>query len=170
MGKVIVKRTFTGYSEDKKERVVATAKLEDLGQGAYFAVTAEVAERLGNNHYRTWAWGCNHDQIRAHIPHLAPYLKWHLVSVNSGPMHYIANALYWAGFSGWCDGKDNSPPHENHLKSTIVYGALDSDAEVDPMEFETKEELATWLNSRFEELMARFDGDMRVLFPDLTME
>lgn len=39
------------------------------------------------------ACGCLHDEIKAHVPFLRPFLKWHLFSTD-GPMHYIANTIY----------------------------------------------------------------------------
>lgn len=39
--------------------------------------------------------GCDHARIVTRMPHLAKYIKWHLMS-SEGPIHYIANSLYWA--------------------------------------------------------------------------
>jgi hypothetical protein len=33
--------------------------------------------------------------IGEHFPELQQYFKWHLTSTD-GPMHYIANTIYWA--------------------------------------------------------------------------
>jgi hypothetical protein len=35
--------------------------------------------------------------VQEHFPELAPFLKWHLCSTD-GPLHYIANTRYHAGF------------------------------------------------------------------------
>jgi hypothetical protein len=61
------------------------------------------------------ACGCLHDEIAAHIPELAPFIKWHLCSTD-GPMHYIANTLYHAGdldYNGLKTGEPN-PRHVEH--------------------------------------------------------
>ena len=42
------------------------------------------------------AGGCIHEDIAKHFPTLAHLIKWHLCDV-SGPMHYIANAVFLAG-------------------------------------------------------------------------
>jgi len=42
--------------------------------------------------------GCMHDTIRKVFPEYAHLIKWHLFSTD-GPMHYIANTLYYAGES-----------------------------------------------------------------------
>lgn len=39
--------------------------------------------------------GCMHDEIRVVFPEYTRLIKWHLVSTD-GPMHYIANTVYWA--------------------------------------------------------------------------
>lgn len=102
-----------------------------------------------------YAGGCCHDEVVEAFPELAPLIQWHLCSTD-GPMHYIENAKYWAGLSGYCDGKPNSPPNERHLKSTIVYGALPDDSGVDPMALAKEGRLVEWLNARTEKLLAAF--------------
>lgn len=64
-------------------------------------------DRCGNGHntfsitvsskaqYRNSFGGCMHDEIRKVFPEYRHLIKWHLVSVD-GPMHYIANTLYFA--------------------------------------------------------------------------
>ena len=71
-----------------------------------FAITADVYEphanrgepTLINDKTKKKVWlsscGCQHDLIRKHFPELAHLIKWHLTSAD-GPMHYIANTLYW---------------------------------------------------------------------------
>ena len=54
-----------------------------------FAITGDI--RRGRNEI---AGGMLHDEIAEAFPELAPYLKWHLCS-SDGPMHYIANTVYW---------------------------------------------------------------------------
>lgn len=158
--KIAVKKMTKRYTENGENRAfTATFELHDLGQGAYFSVTGE-DRKVGR---RIDACGCMHDDIIRHFPEMEKYIKWHLVNVKSGPMHYIANSLYWAGFSGWCDGKKDSPPNMDYLKSTCIYGALPSDKKTDLSKL-NKEELTAWLNGRFDELIKAFDKDMKELF------
>jgi len=70
--------------------------------------------------YRLVACGQQHDLIKELFPDLEKYLKWHLASTD-GPLHYIANSLYWAGKNGWCDGKPNDPPNLEYFRSTAVW-------------------------------------------------
>lgn len=148
-------------------RVTLVAQLHDLGQGPYFSLTHETYELVGRR-WREYSFGCGVEQWADHFPEVMPFAKWHLMSVKSGPMHYEANALYWAGHSGWCDGKDNSPPNETYLKSTIVYGSVAGDEDVDLMELD-KEGLRQWLRNRFDPMMRAFDEDMRRLFPEYEL-
>jgi hypothetical protein len=157
-------RTFsTNWTEDDGTtvRMTATAEIESLkGQSPHFAVTGHIRDQWGES------FGMLHDDIRERIPELVPFLKWHLTSVNKGPMHYIPNALYWAGHSGFCDGKPNDPPNFGAWKRTVVWGACESDKGDGSDVFEyTKEEMTAWLSGRFTELMESFDRDMRILFP-----
>jgi hypothetical protein len=36
-------------------------------------------------------------------------------------MHYVANTLYWLGYSGYCDGEPGSPPNLEYARSTAVW-------------------------------------------------
>lgn len=111
---------------------------------------------------REYSGGMLHDEIAERIPELVPFLKWHLVSTD-GPMHYVANALYWAGQSGYCDGKDNSPPNDAHLKSTIVYGALPDDAQADLVALAKEGRLKPWLEGRLPAMLEAFKADVESL-------
>lgn len=63
-----------------------------------FSVTADLLQD------GEWsAGGCLHDEIREHMPALAPLLKWHLCGTD-GPLHYVANTLYHLGFTKWTPG------------------------------------------------------------------
>lgn len=141
----------------------ATARIEKIGnQSPYFAITGEMWGSIIRSDRYWCAGGCMHDEVIQHFPEWEKYIRWHLTGLD-GPMHYIANALYWAGHSGWCDGKPNSPPNKDYLYSTIVYGALDDDYLYHPEEMD-KEELKSWLESRFPALMNAFAYDMNELF------
>jgi len=95
-----------------------------------------------------------HDEIGKHFPELAPFLKWHLMS-SDAPMHYVANARYWAGFSGYKNGGPNDPPNLDHLKSTIVYGALPEDSNFDLTKMDDND-LQAFLNNRLPGLLVAF--------------
>lgn len=150
--------------------IVVTLRYDDrCGNGHNdFGVTAEIygPERRPNeptirrNGRTLWqhSCGCNHEAVVKHFPELAEYLKWHLCGA-TGPLHYIENALYWAGHSGWCDGKPNSPPNRENLEATIVYGALPSDHNYDPMSM-SADELRAWLERRLPLLLGAFQLDM----------
>lgn len=127
-----------------------------------FAITAEVVTPASKRRSDIEAGGCMHDEIAQAFPELAPFIKWHLTSTD-GPMHYVANAKYWAGQSGFCDGKPGSPPNEAFLKSTIVFGAVPEHDTVDPMSLAKAGSMVGWLNDRLPALMEAFKRDVESL-------
>lgn len=56
-----------------------------------FAITMDTLNEGG----RMVAGGCQHDEIEKHFPELKKLIKWHFMN-SDGPMHYIANTVYWA--------------------------------------------------------------------------
>lgn len=113
------------------------------------------------------ACGCIHDEIAIWFPELIPLIKWHLTSTE-GPMHYLANAKYWFGASGWCGGKPSDPPNLDHFRSTVVFGSLPEDTETlekylakhDPKDWPHVEQL---LINRLPALLRAFQLDMEKL-------
>jgi len=111
--------------EGNPYQLTCIAELKSLsGQTPYFSITGELRSRG-----RLESCGMLHDDIAKHIHELRPFLKWHSVSIEE-PLHYVANALYWGGLQGYTDGKIDSPPNLEHLKSTIVYGAVSTDSKI----------------------------------------
>lgn len=104
------------------------------------------------------ACGCLHDEISQKFPELTPFIRWHLTSTD-GPMHYLANAIYHAGFVLGMESSRNL----EYLKSTIVYGALESDTAVDLAALDGAS-LKAFLVNRFPALMQQFKADMLALF------
>jgi len=85
------KMTLTKILENG-DRLVATIRYDDeCGNGHNsFAITCDLYNKRGQ-----WeAGGCLHDQFIKAFPEYAHLVKWHLCS-SDGPMHYIANTLYW---------------------------------------------------------------------------
>jgi hypothetical protein len=64
-------------------------------QEPYFSITGETWE-LGKARIDRNSLGCGALTLGDYIPELAHLDKWHLVSKESGPMHYVANTLYHA--------------------------------------------------------------------------
>ena len=125
-----------------------------------FAITGEI---FRPSRYRDCeASGCLHDEIAKHFPKLAPLIKWHLMSTD-GPLHYVENARYWAGYyTRWCDGVEGSPPNMENLKSTIVYGALPEDKDFDLSTMDDND-LQAFLCNRLPALLKAFKGDIEAL-------
>ena len=127
--------------------ITATVRYDDRCRNGHntFSITADI-RRNG----REYAGGCCHDEVAERFPELAPFIKWHLVS-SDGPLHYVANTLYWLGKSGWCDGKPDSPPNLAHARSSAVWPDM-------PESFlsMTKEDMTAVLNTRLPALLAEF--------------
>ena len=150
------------FQEDGRRKVlIATVQHDDrCGNGHNtFSITGEVwrankaGEPIGND---CEMCGCIHDVISEHIPELRKYIKWHLVSTD-GPLHYLANAEYWAGgYPQWCDGKPNSPPNVAHLKSTIVWGGAPGYDTSEDKIITNWADLEIFLINRLPELMKNF--------------
>lgn len=150
-----------------RHRHTVTAELHSLGgQAPYFSVTMDTYRQAGNGRWMEDSFGCQHDEVRRLFPSLAPYLRWHLVY----PMHYTANAAYWAGLSPeWCKGGPNDPPNREHFDSTTLWGALPGDGAYPfghPMDDSTMDRpmLAVLLAARLPALLALFRADMDRLF------
>lgn len=122
------------------------------------------------------------------FPEIAPVLRWHLFgfkgSDHPGPMHYEANAIYWADVAtGRERGSEyQSTPPVECFKHTVVFGALEDDAG-EPWtlapKVETTEEaenawggpgtlremvpgpLVEWLRARLPRLFEAFARDVR---------
>lgn len=142
----------------KGAQITAEVRYDDgCGNGHNtFAITGEI--RIpGRNDIE--AGGCLHEEIAKAFPELAPYILWHLVSADE-PLHYIANTLYWLGYSGWCDGKPGSPPNLTYARSTAVWPDM-------PESFlapnSTKEEVTKALVGRRESLQAEFKAAVESL-------
>jgi hypothetical protein len=95
------------YVDGRKGDVVrARVEYHQIGdQAPYFSITGEVygtecvrgEKKIAFNDVARWlhSCGCQHEMIAKVFPELAPFIKWHL-SAAAGPMHYIANAVYFA--------------------------------------------------------------------------
>jgi hypothetical protein len=177
----ITKTRITGrFREGQgRRRCTVTAELHSLsGQAPYFSITMDTYRQAGNGRWMEGAFGCQHDEVRRLFPSLAPFLRWHCAST-AGPMHYAANAAYWAGLdSEWCKGEPNDPPNRENFDATSLWGALASDTTPPswpvvgwrghPMDAPaaSRAELDAILVARLPALLALFRADMDRLFAD----
>lgn len=81
--------------DGKKAFIKATVRYDDeCGYGHNsFSITGEIRYPGARD---CEVCGCINEEVAKHFPGLAPLIKWHLCS-SDGPMHYIANTLYFAG-------------------------------------------------------------------------
>ena len=154
--------------------IVAKVRHDDCcGNGHNsFAITADVYasdNRARRDGYLkgVGGWimgGCCHDEIKKHLPALAPFLKWHLSDTADGPMHYKANALYHAGHCKAFSEPGNYPANWELFASHVVLGAVAGDpVTTAPLEKMTARELAAWLDNRQPFLVDAFQRDVEAL-------
>lgn len=141
-------------------KIIVTVRYDDRCNNGHntFSIVGETYYRKGNR------WICDSagqitDEIIRYFPQLQSLYKWHLVS-SDGPMHYVGNALYWAGHcKQWCNGAPNDPPNWDHFKSTIVYDDS-KDGNITVWQQMTKDDMTIALNDRLQWLMEDFRNDM----------
>lgn len=139
----------TGYGRSAK--IKWKAQLHCIGaQPAYFSVTGEV-----RNPWRRdiLAGGQLHGELAdvrlvGHDAMLPEIVRWHLTSVADGPMHYLANSLYWF-----------EQGNLEYFRNACVFGAVEGD--VMPT---TLAEATVFLRARKPALMAAFERDMVAWF------
>lgn len=92
----LVKKQFRAYGPKEMRpngaHITATVRFDDECKNGHnsFGITGSTTDGQG---------GCIHDLIAEHFPELAPFIKWHLCSTD-GPMHYVANTVYWTDEHG----------------------------------------------------------------------
>ena len=139
------------FENGEKYRICVRVRYDDECNNGHntFAITGEIDRKAKNNRWYEDRCGCIHDDIVKHFPELRPFIKWHLTS-SDGPIYYVSNSLYHAGFTQWKDARN-----EANLKSSSIYGALESDNEFNLMKA-GEEELRKWLLDRHAPLMKEF--------------
>ena len=99
-----------------------------------------------------------HDEIAKYLPDLEKYLRWHLFNVNRGPMHYLANSLFWMQERNW----DNFCSTACLVEGEEVYKKIF--AAFEDGQWESVKQM---LLGRLEGyLFDDFDSDMKELFGD----
>lgn len=146
------------FSGGVQYRIKVTIRYDDNCNNGHnsFGITGNIDYKKKNGQWGDYSGGCIHEEIAKHFPKLIPFIKWHLVD-STQPLHYIANAMYHAGHTEYKDAKN-----EDHLKSTIIYGALDIDSTLDWINM-PKEKLQAHLSLRLPLLMKEFRKAMESL-------
>lgn len=179
---VYARRVWSGthYERDRAGRrpwaYRVTAELHRLGlQAPYFSLTFEQIHRATGS---MRSCGASDTEIARLAPAAAPFLPWHLTSP-AGPMHYRANALYWAGlverdgvitFTATHRQKqyagDHVPPDWPIFASTVKLGAVAGDPDLHTLSIWPGATIARWLDARLPDLQAAFRVAMDQVFPE----
>ena len=185
------------FGEKRHSRVIGgqltivTLALHTCGenQSAYFSATYEqYIKDKPDRHYRDngiSSCGCGVEEFAHRFPKIAPYFGWHLVSIDSGPIHYVANAKFW--YEKYVGGGDHGRYGNNWdaarclqaAESCAHWGMLpgeepgglqmavtDFQSLYDEGELMTESALKSILDRRFDSLMAKYKLDMTTLFGD----
>lgn len=100
-GRILNQRFITQSLEYVKHgrhyRISAEVRFDDNCNNGHesFAITGDI-RRLEHGAWQEDSGGCLHEEIAKRFPALAPLIRWHLTSTD-GPMHYLANVLFFAG-------------------------------------------------------------------------
>ena len=154
----------TAERRDGDEIVIVTFGEHAIGEQApYFSVTAETYDRHARRHeprivrdgrsYWLGGCGCQHDTVRRVFPELAPFLDWHL-SFADGPMHYEANALYWADHVAGRVKPSEYDPKDRDYAAIFRERVCLADGETAP-DFADRDATAAWLRARLPRLVER---------------
>lgn len=151
----------------------------------YFSICGEVYDHAPRREasimyegkrYTMHSCGQVREPVLAAFPKLAPFVRWHLASLD-GPMHYVENAIYWLelayGVSRW-ERRAGDPDPMACFKRTVAFGALPGDempmitlADEEAGAISVEEQRAqlgtvvrAWCAARREPMLAAFRADM----------
>ena len=81
-----------GPFADGASKVFVNVRYDDTCRNGHnsLGITCDIYERG-----RDVGGGCQHELVVKVKPDLADLIKWHLTSTD-GPLHYVANTMYWA--------------------------------------------------------------------------
>lgn len=145
------------------------------GQEPYFSVLAATDRKLKNNRWTSaypgrWAPCADHESFVRFFRGVAHLSRYHLWGVDSGPMHYIENSLYWARerekYAALADLVEQQRAIQAFVKCSGL-GVLATDSAVN-WETMDQDTLKTWLQSRLPALLARFYTDVEAWQPGIV--
>lgn len=172
------KQTQLGY-------IMAKCAFVGEGQDPYLSCTYTEFEAIRGKAYNDVGGGALSTEFCAHqgMPELVPLVRWHLCSLERGPMHYVANAVYFAqaaaGVSQF-ERKSYDPDPTEAFKRVVVFGAVEGDIlpPLNPFPCEDTGDLdaqslklatrayiegavTSWCQMRLPALMSQFESDLR---------
>lgn len=152
-------RMFKEHPNDRnRKHIEVKVYLDGLNKHPHFYITCTYGVKRYGQIVMSGG-GSDHELIGRLFPKYRKFFKWHGTEITGIPMHYIANALYRAGFH---DGSHYHKDAANieYFKSTVCWGAI----EEKPFPTDgTKESVEMWLWERLPRLQVAFWNDMREL-------
>jgi len=156
------------------ELVIATI----TDESGYLSITGAVYDRRRNRGEQPVQrngklyWPYSMGQIQSTMreafddrPAFLRLLRWHLCE-NGIPMHYVANAVYWAEFIHGVSPHSFPPSREsaeNSFKVTVVFGAVAGDTVPEPTLISRRdvaECVTAWCHRRADELQRAYHRDI----------
>lgn len=156
--------------------ITATVSYEKLHGNTcpYFSVCGDIMSlqyvrgsrpvKFGGHYHYGHTGGQCVEEIAAAFPELVPYMKWHLAGPD-GPMHYVANSVYW--HRRWGDSIAGPPWSEDEVVlehdtdtlrdyfcSTCVF--TPGEADLEEIVCWDEQELTQWLEARLPRLQSEF--------------
>jgi len=102
---------------------------EKLGdQEPHFYITGTEQRMASRGKWSEISGGTMARSIKKHFPELKPLLRWHSCFIDSGPLHYVANAKYWASIAAKLNTSSSNHNPVKGFKSTVAFGAVEGDA------------------------------------------
>lgn len=136
-------------------------------QAPHFSMICEVEVQIGSQEWLYTRGGRDDVIISRHFPDLAPLQRWQLCALGEGPLHYLANALFWLDRAAERIPRGTSSIDKQAIdlfRETIIYGELPVDGawdlSRDPKTLD-REAVRAWLEARLPALLERFEADMR---------
>lgn len=84
------------YDNESVDLIIKIRYDDECGNGHNtFSITGDLYKAGKRSDSAYICGGCIHEIIEKLAPEYKKYIKWHLMSSN-GPLHYVANTLYWA--------------------------------------------------------------------------
>jgi len=82
--------------KESPQLIKVTLRYDDSCNNGHntFSITGALYHRRPFIYGNVGPSGCIHEEIAEYVPELAHLIKWHLCS-SDGPLHYIANTMYW---------------------------------------------------------------------------
>jgi hypothetical protein len=107
-------------------------------------------EQITIDNFQIESCGMMHEEFMRLYPQYSHFVQWHLVS-SDGPLHYIENSCYWAGFTKYTGIR------MDYLKTTMVFQKEENETKLFEVIQTGKQEFIKHLVNRYKMIMDKFE-------------